>query len=30
MTVNKVDGTTALFTLTLNDATTPTAVTRAT
>lgn len=30
VTVNKVDGTTALFTLTLNDATTPTAITRAT
>lgn len=30
VTVNKPDGTTALFTLTLNDATTPTAITRAT
>jgi hypothetical protein len=30
VTVNKVDGTTALLTLTLNDGTTPTAITRAT
>jgi hypothetical protein len=30
MTVRKVDGTTALFTLTLNDGTTPTSITRAT
>lgn len=30
LTVRKVDGSTTLFTLTLNDATTPTAVTRAT
>ena len=30
VTVNKPDGTTALFTLTLNDGTTPTAITRAT
>lgn len=30
VTVKKVDGTTSLFTLTLNDATTPTSITRAT
>jgi hypothetical protein len=30
LTVKKADGTTALFTLTLNDATTPTSITRAT
>lgn len=30
MTVNRLDGTTAAFTLTLNDATSPTAITRAT
>ena len=30
MTVRKVDGTTALMTFTLNDATSPTALTRAT